>query len=171
MDLSMIARALVFAAGAAAAAPQSHAIVMRSAMKPASALPITLSGEIVTIDYLADPSADQGRFVIVNAGAADLVLTLAAAWLETGDGRRQLSGIELFDPATQQSGERPPDNQTLRIEAGAARQFGVSFAPVSYEPRFGETVAVGARIRVGGQVLEAKSPLKYVRRWPLGTQG
>lgn len=175
----MIARALLCAAGAlqagfiaaAGAAPQSQATVTSTVMKKTSASSITLSGETVTIAYVADPRVSHGRFLIANAdaGAGDAIATLEAAWLETGDGRRELSGVQLFDPSLPQKDDRPPDQRSVRIDAGASRAFEVSFDAVSYEPPFGELVAVGVRMRIGELVLEAKSPLQYVRRWPLGT--
>lgn len=170
MDLSVIACALLFVAGAAnagVAAPPSPPIVTSTAMKKSSASSITLHGETVTLDYIANPRASHGRFLMTNGGDADAVATLEAAWLETSAGRRDLSGVQVFDPSLPQKDDRPPDHRTVRIEAGASRSFDVSFDGVSYEPAFGETVAVGIRMRIGEQVLEAKSPLQYVRRWPL----
>lgn len=90
--------------------------------------------------------------------------------LRAGAGRRELSGIAVFDPSPDHAGAQPPDQHTLRVDAGATRAFGFGFDAFSYEPRFGETVTVGVRMRVGAQVLAAKSPLRYVRRWPLGTE-
>jgi len=125
----------------------------------------TLTGETVTITYTADPKAGHGQFLLANPGSTAVSASVDSVWFEAGTQKQALSGISIFDPDHNQT----LDAHDLRVPAGATLRFWVGFPPIAHEPAFGESTAVGLVLRIGGEVLEARSPLQYVRRWPRGT--
>ena len=133
-----------------------------SAFAPA----LTLTGEVVEISYIADPEVGYGRFIFSNSGSSAVTVSIESAWLETGTGRQPIASIKVFDPAQEMDGEQPRDPHRLQVTPGATRKFGIGFGSIAYEPSFGESVAVGLRVRSGKIMLEARSPLRFIRRWP-----
>ncbi len=124
----------------------------------------TLTGEPVTIQYVADPRAGHGQFVLANPGSTPISAEVDALWFQAGEGRRPLPVASIFAPED----NRSLDPHTLRVEPGATLRFWVGFPAIAYEPPFGEAAAVGLRLRLGDTVLEARSPLQFLRRWPRG---
>jgi hypothetical protein len=124
----------------------------------------TLTGEPVEISYVADPHVGRGEFVLANPGPAPLSASVETAWFEADAQRRPLSGVTVFDLDHDQT----LDAHALRVEAGDTLRFWLGFPRIAYEPQVGEAAAVGLRLRAGDTLLEARSPVRFLRRWPRG---
>ena len=123
---------------------------------------LRLTGETVTLNYLADPSLGHGQFRLENRGESSVSASVQSAWLEFGERRQPLEGITVYDLDQEQM----VDPQNFKIEAKATLRFLVGFPAVAHEPAFGESTAVGVRMRVDGAEVEAQSPIKFIRRVP-----
>ena len=123
-----------------------------------------LVGETVTVSYVADPAMGHGQFRLHNHGATAATASVASAWLELGGDRRPLADITVFDLEQEQMVN--PDN--FKVDGTKTLGFLLGFPRVAHEPRFGESSAVGLRLRVDGAELQALSPIKFVRRVPRG---
>ncbi len=121
-----------------------------------------LIGEAVTVSYVADPSMGHGQFRLENHGDIAVIATVESAWLELGERRLSLDRISVFDLDK----DRMVNPDSFEVGAKATMKFLIGFPAISYEPPFGESSAVGLRIRVNGNELKALSPIKFVRRIP-----
>jgi hypothetical protein len=132
---------------------------------PVSAEPgsVRLTGEPVVLSTLTEPAASYGKFRLENRSDFAVRSRLEAGWLEAQGERRPLDGISLFDADRDQ----PIDGCDLEVAAGSSANFLVGFPRVPYEPSFEGSVAVAVRLVVDGDVLEARSPIQFVRRIPL----
>lgn len=119
-----------------------------------------LIGEAVTVSYVADPSVGHGRFRLENHESVAVTAAVESAWLELGALRQPLAGITVFDLDQ----DRMVDPAGFTVDAKATLTFLVGFPRVVYEPRFGESSAVGLRLTVNGTGQQALSPLVFVRR-------
>lgn len=125
---------------------------------------LQLTGETVTVSYVADPSMGHGQFRLENQGAVAVTAAVESASLEFGGHQQPLSGITVFDLDQDQM----VDPDSFKVDAGKTMRFLVGFPVVAHEPRFGESIAVGLRLTVNGAELTALSPIKFVRRFPCG---
>ena len=123
---------------------------------------MTLSGEPVDISYVSDPTIGHGAFRLSNAGDAPISVAVTAAWLELGSQRKPLDRYTIYDLAQ----ERMVDPKHFQVGAKATLGFLLGFPSMAYEPRFGESAAVGATLSAGGVELTARSPLRFERRIP-----
>ena len=121
-----------------------------------------LIGETVTVSYVADPSMGYGRFRLENCGTVAVTAVVESVWLELGEHRQPLTDITVFDLEQEQM----VNPAGFKVDAEATLSFLVGFPRIAYEPRFGESVAVGLRLRVNDAALQAKSPIQFVRRIP-----
>ena len=121
-----------------------------------------LIGETVTVSYVADPSVGHGRFRLENHEAVAVTAAVESAWLELGGHRQPLAGITVFDLDQ----DRMVNPASFRIDAEATVTFMLGFPKVAYEPRFGESSAVGLRLSVNGAELQALSPIVFEPRIP-----
>jgi hypothetical protein len=122
-----------------------------------------LIGEDVTVSYVADPAIGHGRFRLENHAPMAMTAAVKSAWLALGEHRRPLPEIRVFDLAL----EKTIDPSSLRVEAGGTIRFLLSFPSFAYEPGFGESVFVELQLSVDGSDLQARSPIRFVRRIPL----
>jgi len=127
---------------------------------PHSAL--QLVGETVTISYVADPSVGHGEFRLENSGDVAVTAAVESAWLELGARRQPLADVTVFDLDQDQM----VNPKSFKVDAKTTLKFLVGFPRVTYEPRFGESSALGLRLNINGTELQALSPLKFVRRIP-----
>ncbi|MBI2930808.1 MAG: hypothetical protein HYY16_04085 [Planctomycetes bacterium] len=125
---------------------------------------LRLIGEAVTVSYVADPSVGYGQFRLENDEDVPAMAAVESAWLEFDDQRKPLAGVTVFDRAQ----EKMVNPDRFEVGAKATLSLMVGFPPTTYEPHFGESSAVGLRVRVDGVVLQALSSLKFVRRIPYG---
>ena len=123
-----------------------------------------LTGETVTVSYLADPVVGHGLFLLENHGAAAITVSVQSAWLEIGGHQQPLAGISVFDLDKEES----VNHEEFRVSAGASFRFMLGFPKVAFAPRFGEAVVVGLRVNANGNQLQALSPIRFERRIPLG---
>ena len=123
-----------------------------------------LIGEAVTVSYVADPSVGHGQFRLENHGDVAMMAVVKLAWLELGGRQQPLAGVTVFD--LDQDQMMNPENFKVGVEATVT--FLLGFSKVAYEPHFGESAAVGLRLRVNGTEIQALSPIKFVRRIPYG---
>lgn len=125
---------------------------------------LQLIGETVTVSYVADPSVGHGQFRLENRGAVAVTVAVELAWLELGGHRHTLASITVFDLDQ----DRMVNLEGFKVDTKATLSFLLGFPKVAHEPRFGESSAVGLRLRVNGAELQALSPIKFVRRFPYG---
>lgn len=125
---------------------------------------IQLTGETVTINYVANPSVGHGQFHLENHGTVAVKAAVESAWLKLGEHRHPLIDITVFDLGQDQM----LNLESFKVDAKATLSFLLGFPKVAHEPRFGESSAVGLRLRVDGAELQALSPIKFVRRFPYG---
>ena len=123
---------------------------------------ISLTGETVDISYVSDPQIGHGEFRLNNPGDSQVVAAIASAWLELGDQRKPLPRFTVFDLAQ----EHMVDPQHVQVGPKTTLGFLLGFPSMSYEPRFGESAAVGVKLTANGTEVTATSPLKFVRRIP-----
>lgn len=121
-----------------------------------------LIGETVLVNYIADPSIGHGQFRLENHGAEVMVAIVKSAWLEIGGQDQPIADVTIFDLNQDQM----IDPENFKIGAGKTVTFLIGFPRVSHEPCFGESSAVGLRLRVNGIELQAFSPIKFLRRIP-----
>jgi hypothetical protein len=121
-----------------------------------------LRGETVEVSYLTDPTIGQGQFRLENRGGTPAQASVRSVWLQLGDRRQELDSVTVYDIDQEQA----IDSQNLTIEAGATLKFLVGFPGIVHEPVFGESTAVGLRVRINGTNLEALSSIKLIRRLP-----
>jgi hypothetical protein len=121
-----------------------------------------LIGETVTVSYIVDPSVGHGQFRLENHGTVAVMAVIESVWLELGAQRRPLSGITVYNLDHEQT----VNTERFNVDAGASMRFLVGFPVVAYEPRFGESTAVGLRLSVDGAEFQALSPVEFVRRHP-----
>jgi hypothetical protein len=131
-------------------------------IKTARPSELQLIGETVTISYVADPSMGHGQFRLENHGDTAVIATVESAWLELGGRRLPLDSISMFDLDK----DRMASPDSFEVGAKATMKFLIGFPAISHEPPFGESSAVGLRMRVNGNELQALSPIKFVRRIP-----
>ena len=125
-------------------------------------LGVQLGGETVTVSYIADPSVGHGQFRLENYGTAAVMASVTSAWLELGTHRQPLPAITVYNLDHEQT----LDPESFRVDAGATMRFLIGFPEFAYEPHFGESTAVGLRLKVHGAEIQALSPVKFVRRHP-----
>lgn len=130
---------------------------------PAAGSLFRLAGETVTVSYVADPAIGRGEFRLTNGAESARTAAVLSAWLESGDGRQPLAGVSVFDLDREQG--LPPEG--FEVGARATLSFALGFPRVAREPRFGESLAVAVKLSVNGTELEARSPIKFIRRIPL----
>ena len=123
---------------------------------------LQLTGETVTVSYVADPSLGYGRFRLENSGGAAVNAAVKEVWLEMDGQRQPLSGTTVFDRGIEQM----VDPHGFDIDAGATLEFLVGFPRRAYAPRFGESTYVGLALSVDGEALQARSEIRFVRRIP-----
>ena len=123
---------------------------------------IQLTGEAVTVSYVADPSVGHGKFRLENRGAVAVTVAVESAWLELGEHLQSLERISVFDLDE----DRSLGSESFRVEAGTTVTFLLGFPKIAYEPRFGESTTVGLRLSVSGAEIQALSPLRFIRRIP-----
>src|SRR5712691_4238223 len=121
---------------------------------------LSLIGSTVVVNYVADPSFGHGQFRLENRGVVAVTAAVAAGWLELGDRQEPLARVTVFDLDQ----DRMVDPSSFSVEAGATMSFLLGFPERVYEPRFGESVAVGLRLGANGVELQARSRIEYVRR-------
>lgn len=126
-----------------------------------------LIGETVIVSYVADPSVGHGQFRLENRGAVAVVAAVESAWLEFGAHRQPLAEVTVFDLDQEQT----VNPGGFKVEARATVTFMLGFPKVAYEPRFGESSAVGVRLSVNGAELQALSPIVFQRRIPRNQTG
>lgn len=119
-------------------------------------------GETVTLSYVADPVVGHGQFRLENHGTDAVMATIKSAWLERGGQQQPIDSVTLFD--LNQDQMINPEN--FKVAADATFPFLVGFPQVAYEPRPGESCAVILQVSINDIVLEASSPIKFVRRIP-----
>lgn len=123
-----------------------------------------LIGETVNVSYVANPSVGHGEFRLHNSGANAVTAAVHSVWLELGGRHKPIADVTVFDLDHDQT--LNPTGFT--VEAGVTMRFLAGFPVVAHEPRFGEKTAVGLQLKVNGAVLQAVSPVVFVRRIPLG---
>lgn len=126
-----------------------------------------LIGETVTVSYVADPSVGHGQFRLENRGVVAVMAAVESAWLELGAYRQPLASFTVFDLAQEQM----VNPQSFTVDAGATMTFLLGFPRVAYEPRFGESTAVGIRLRANSVELQALSAIVFERRIPRNQTG
>ena len=129
---------------------------------PAAQPRVSLTGAAVDISYVADPAIGHGEFRLSNAGDAPIFAAVTVAWLELGDQRKPLHQLTVFDLAQ----EHMVNPQHFQVGPKATLGFLLGFPSMPYEPRFGESAAVGVKLTANGTEVTATSPLKFVRRMP-----
>ncbi len=121
---------------------------------------LQLTGGTVTVSTPDARKVSQGLFRLENQEAAQFHGSFNLAWLEFGSGRQVLlPEVIVYELSLGQ----PLDPQGFTIGAQASLHIEVNFEESPYEPDFGECTAVGLRLEVGGVVLEALSPVEFVR--------
>jgi hypothetical protein len=129
---------------------------------PAAQQRVSLTGETVNISYVSDPAIGHGEFRLNNAGDTPIVAAVSAAWLELGDQHKPLAQFTVFDLAQ----EHMVDPHHVEVGPKTSLGFLLGFPSMSYEPRFGESAAVGVKLTANGTEVTAMSPLKFIRRIP-----
>lgn len=114
------------------------------------------------MDYFDDLSVGHGRFRLENDRAVPLTATVKSAWLEIGEHRQPLPSVTMFNLDK----DEPMDPRSFEVAKNATLSFLLGFPSISYEPRFGESIAVGLRLSVNSDELRALSPLRIIRWIP-----
>jgi hypothetical protein len=125
-------------------------------------LGIHLVGERVTVSYVADPSVSYGQFRLENHEAVAVTITVESVWLEIEGHQQPLTGFTVFDLDQ----DRLVNPKNFKVDAEKTVRFLVGFPKVVHEPRFGETTAVGLRLKLNSTELQALSPIQFIRRFP-----
>jgi hypothetical protein len=123
---------------------------------------LRLVGETVTLSYVADPSVSYGRFRLVNQTVTAVTAAVQSAWLQLAEGHQTLAEVTIFDVDEGWS----VDAAAFPVDAAATKTFLLGFPRIHYEPRCGESVAVGLQLRVDHSEVQALAPIKFVRRDP-----
>jgi len=152
LDLSV--KVLILTLGFFAVEGGEHMTTNRSGLQ--------LIGEVVTVSYVADPSLGHGKFRIENHGATTVTAMVESAWLDLAGARQPLASVSVYDLNL----ERMVNPKGFKVDGGATMKFLVGFPKLVYEPRFGETTAIGLRVIADHQTLEATSPVVFERRIP-----
>ncbi len=119
-------------------------------------------GETITVSYTADPRVGHGQFRLENQSGTDALAAVEEAWVELGAERRPLSGVSVF---VRELGHTV-DARGFTVRARTTVTLLVGFPAIIHEPRFGESVAVGLRLRLDGRELQAVAPIQFERRIP-----
>lgn len=118
-----------------------------------------LTGEPVTVSGVADLTAGHGRFRLEAEEPAHAVVD--SAWLEVGDRTQPLTPATVFD--VDRGVAQDPGGFEV---APGTLTFLLGFPAVANQARAGEHTSVGLRLSVGGETLEARSPITFERRIP-----
>jgi hypothetical protein len=121
---------------------------------------VRLSGETVTISYIADPAVGHGQFLIDNQSNKSINAKVEEIWLDLGNSQQPLQPVTIYD-MSQEKALNPKD---FSILPKAVLNFLVGFPQVMHEPHFGETCSVFLKLVINGTELTARSPIRFERR-------
>ena len=122
---------------------------------------VELAGEQVTVSGVADLMAGHGRFRIENPGPDPVPAAVESAWLDVGGRTQPLAPASVFD--TERDAAHDPGG--FEVPPGGMTFF-LGFPQVRNQAGAGEETSVGLRLAVGGETLEARSPIVFERRIP-----
>lgn len=127
---------------------------------PGASMPLTLTGETVTVSYETEPVFGHGHFHLINPADTPITVSIERVWLGIGEHRYDVDPTTVWD--RQRSRDLEP--ASFQVEAQSALEFYVSFPQESRPVASGETVSVGLKLAANGEQLEAVSVLDLVRR-------
>jgi hypothetical protein len=125
--------------------------------------PAALTGESITISYLADARAGHGRFSITNPGVTPLTASVRSVSFRAARRSLSLQEIGALDLETDQS----LDPGGFTVGPGSTLRFLLSFPPIPYDPSWGGSAKLELRLAIDHTELTAESTLQFVRRIPL----
>jgi len=113
-----------------------------------------LIGESIKVSYVSGPLGKSWtESDLLNPGTINLTAKVNSVWLEIEGQRQILDDITVFDL----NEERIVNPEDFKVDATTTIRFILGFPRILYEPRFGESVAVGLGLSVNDVELQALS--------------
>lgn len=90
---------------------------------------IQLTGETVTISYVANPAMARGQYKLTNSGDNAVEISVHAVWVELGGRRQALNDFSVYDRKLEQT----LNPQKFTLDAKSTMNFFIGFPKFSYE--------------------------------------